>query len=535
MRYDLIIRNARLATGDGSPCRPGDLAISQGKIAALGCLPGDASAKRVIEADGLVATPGFIDVHAHSEVSVWQKPDCLAKISQGVTTELSGQCGISAYPAYGPAREAIEEYTGTVLGKAGRWPWENLREYRIEAGREGIANNQGAFIGHGNLRINSMGFAERRPTGKEMEEMKRLLAEELAEGAFGLTSGLVYAPGMYSDIDEMVELARVCGAVGGIYTTHMRGDGAGLLAAVAEAIEVARRSGVQLNLSHLKVMGKANHGKVKDALAMMDAAVSEGLRVTADCYPYDASCTTMTLILPPWTMTGGVAGLLALLRDKESRRRILEDFPRQLEGWDNRTLSVGWDKILVGSVVTERNKALTGLSLAEAGKRRGKSPGELALSLLLEEEGQVNAIFQGMAPEDVRTVLSHPRVMVCSDGVDVGEKTHPRLYGTFPRYLSRYADLSSDAAIGAAAYKLSGLPAEVYGLEGIGRLVPGYWADITLYDPARIKDTATYAEPRRLAEGIGLVLVSGQVVYREGQATGARPGRFLNRRFLGAD
>ena len=534
MKYEVLIRGARLATGDGSPCRPGDLAIAQGRIAEIagaGELKKEEAA-RVVEGDGLVLTPGFIDVHAHSEISVWQRPDCLPKISQGVTTELSGQCGISAVPAYGDAKREIMDYTGIVLGESALWPWENLQEYQKTVAAKGIAINQGNFIGHGNLRINAMSFDDRKPTEKEMSRMKALLRQELAAGAFGLTSGLVYAPGMYSDMDEMAELARLCAAAGGIYTTHMRGDGAGFLEAVAEALEVGRRSGVQVNLSHLKVMGKANHGQIPRALELMEEAASEGLKVTADCYPYDASYTTLTLVLPPWSMARGIAGLLEFLQDPEKRQQIKADIEAGLPGWDNRAKSIGWDRIRVGAVLTEKNRCWEGLSLAEAAAQKGREATDFAMDLLLEEEGQINAVYQGMDSQDVAAALASPRVMVCSDGVDVGEKTHPRLYGTFPRYLSHYADLSCDEGIGAAAAKLCGLPARIYGLKEMGLLLPGYWADLALFDPQKLKDTATYAQPRQLAQGISQVWVSGCLAYAEGQATGKRPGRFLHRQGL---
>ena len=530
MKYDLLIKNGLVVSGEKECCcRRADVAILGGRIAAVGKLAED-WAGEVIDADGLAVCPGFIDGHAHSEISVWQSPDCLAKASQGITTELAGQCGISAYPVLPGREELIEDYTGTVLGKsAKRWPWGSLAEYREELRREGTAINQGAFIGHGNLRINAMGFADREPSGEELRRMREQLSAELSDGAFGMSSGLVYPPGLFSRPQELTELARVCAAAGGIYTTHMRNEGNRLLEAVEEAIGVAEASGVQLVISHLKASGKPNHGKVKKALEMIEAAAGRGVRVNADCYPYDAASTTMTIILPPWIMTGGIEGLVESLKDREKRRRVARDLREGLPDWDNRVTNLGYDRISIASVASEKNKGLEGLSLLDAARRKEKEPGEFILDLLLEERGQVSAVLRGMSEEDVKTALASPRIMVCTDGVPVGGKPHPRLYGAFTRYLSRYADLSSAEGLASAIYKLTAFPAEVYGLRDLGRLLPGYWADITIFDPARVRDQATFMEPERLSEGIEWVIVGGQTVIRQKRPTGRRPGRFLRR------
>ena len=326
MKYDLLIKNGTLISGGKEFfCRRGDLAVQEGRIAAVGDLFGD-TGREVVDAGNLAVCPGFIDVHAHSELSVWQEGACLAKASQGITTELTGQCGISAYPVEKEAAAGIREYTQSVLGRTDQnWPWDGLAAYRREIGKRGMAINQGTFIGHGTLRINTLGFAGRKVTEAELESMKGMLASAMEEGAFGMSTGLVYAPGMFADIRELTELAKVCAAFDGIYTTHMRNEGNRLLEAVAEAIEVGEGSGVQVNISHLKASGKPNHGKVRQALELMAEAEARGLRISGDCYPYDASSTTMTIILPPWSMTGGIAGLLTILADEEKKRRILRE------------------------------------------------------------------------------------------------------------------------------------------------------------------------------------------------------------------
>lgn len=359
--------------------------------------------------------------------------------------------------------------------------------------------------------------------------MQALLKAELDRGAFGLSSGLVYAPGSYSQTDEMIALAAVCARQGAVYTTHMRNEAGRMLEAVEEALLVARESGVRLSISHLKAQGRPNHGKVGRALELIDEAVAEGAAVYADAYPYDAASTTMTIVLPTWTLEQGVEGLLELLGREEGRQRVLEAFATGLPGWDNRSTMLGWENILIASLASEANRSLEGVSLEELGRRRGIPPGEALLDLLLEERGQVTALLRGMSEQDIRAALRHPRVMVCTDGLPVEGKPHPRLWGALTRYLGRYAPMGSDEEISRSLHKLTGLPARVYRLPGIGLLKPGYRADITLLEPERVMDAATYEDPTRLSEGIWRVYNGGQLTYAHKKATQARPGVFLSR------
>ncbi len=527
MKFDLLIKNGLIADGSGGACYQGDVGVIDGRIMQVGNLAGD-EGKKTIDAEGLVVAPGFIDVHAHSELDMYNQKCILAKISQGITTELTGQCGISAFPVMAEAMENIAKYIAPVLGKIDcTWPWQNLEGYRKTIENVGIPLNQGNFIGHGNLRINAMGFLDRKSTASELELMKFMLKDELKSGALGLSSGLVYAPGIFSNIDEMVELAKVCAEAGKIYTTHMRSEAGELLPSVEEAIQVARLSGVQLTISHIKAMGRFNHGKVRNVLEMLDSAVAEGLVVYGDCYPYAAASTTMTIILPPWTLEKGIPGLLEILQSNEMRERIKSNFKEGIKGWENRPVTIGWENLIVASVATEKNRSLEGRSLADAATENSKDPADILFDLLLEEKGNAAVLITGMNEKDVASAISHPRVMICSDGIPVGNKPHPRLYGAITRYLSRYADLSDNTAIGAAIYKLTGLPAKAYKLRDIGLLKTGYWADITLIDTDKVKDLATFNNPFELSEGIERVIVSGEVVYKEKKYTGAKPGRFI--------
>jgi N-acyl-D-aspartate/D-glutamate deacylase len=374
-----------------------------------------------------------------------------------------------------------------------------------------------------------MGFADRKASAKELADMSALLRKELDDGALGLSSGLVYAPGIFSDAEEMVELAKVCAERGAAYTTHMRNEAGSVLEALDEALNVGLRSGVKLVISHMKATGSPNHGKSAQMLAKQAEAREKGARVYGDCYPYDASSTTMTIVLPPWTLSRGIAGMLEILADGGERGKIKENFLNGIEGWENRSRTLGWENMIVASVSTEKNKDTEGWDLAGLGERRGKEPGDVMMDLLLEERGEVTAVFKGMSDEDVKTLLEDPYVMVCSDGIPVGGKPHPRLYGAITRYLRRYADMSCEKGIAAAVRKLTGLPAEIHGLSEIGRIKEGYMADITIFDPSKVEDKADFQDPFRISEGIEHVFVGGVSVYKNKSIEENRPGRFIRR------
>jgi N-acyl-D-amino-acid deacylase len=528
MLYDLLIKNGTVFDGSGGYARQ-DVGVKAGRIAEVGNFDfGDA--ERCVDAGGLAVAPGFIDVHTHSEIQAWKENFASAKPSQGITTELTGQCGLSAYPVSDESLDDVMRYVASGLGKMEEpWPWRDYASYREVVGKKGLSINQGTFIGHGTLRIDVMGFADKRASPKELSDMGSLLRKELADGALGLSSGLVYAPGVFSDAEEMVELAKACAECGAAYTTHMRNEAGSVLEAVDEALNVALRSGVKLVISHMKATGSPNHGKSVQMLAKQAAAREKGARVYGDCYPYDASSTMMTIVLPPWTLSRGISGMLEILADGGERGKIKENFLNGIEGWENRSKTLGWENMIVASVSTEKNKEAEGLDLVEFGKRRGKEPADVMMDLLLEEHGEVTAVLKGMSDEDVKTFLKDPNVMVCSDGIPVGGKPHPRLHGAIARYLCRYADMSCEKGIAAAVHKLTGLPADIYGLSEIGRIKKGYMADITIFDPSKVEDKADFQNPFRISEGIEHVFVGGVSVYENKALGGNRPGRFIRR------
>ncbi|MDR1873978.1 MAG: D-aminoacylase [Synergistaceae bacterium] len=527
MLYDLAILNGTVFDGVGGYARK-DVGIKEGRIVETGDI-GRSDAERRLDAGGRAVAPGFIDVHAHSDIQVWQEKFPLSKVSQGITTELTGQCGISACPVSDGCLESVMRYVAPVLGSTEPWPWRDYASYRETVGKKGLLINEGMFIGHGNLRIDAAGFSDGPTSPPERAHMCELLRKELADGALGLSSGLVYAPGVFSDPDEMVELTKVCAERDAIYTTHMRNEASSVLDALDEALDVALRSGVKLVISHMKAVGRPNHGKPLQMLARQAEARKKGVRVYGDCYPYDASSTMMAIILPPWALSGGVAEMLKILASDDARGKIKENFLNGIEGWENRPQTIGWENLMVASTGTGKNADAEGLSLAELGQRRGKDTADALMDLIMEERGDVTVVMKAMAEEDVRALLADPCVMVCSDGIPVGGKPHPRLYGAITRYLCRYADLSCEKGVAAAVHKLTGLPAEIYRLAGIGRIEKGYMADITIFDPSTVEDKADFQEPFRLSGGIEHVLVGGEPVYQDKSAGDRRPGRFIRR------
>ncbi|MCL4424581.1 MAG: D-aminoacylase [Firmicutes bacterium] len=522
--FDLLIKGGRLVDGTGNPWVTGDLGIKAGRIAALGRLE-KAPAARVIDASELVVSPGFIDIHSHSDTELLVNPRAESKIRQGVTTEVTGNCGFSLAPL-GP--EGLERVRAELEGYGLELTWETMGGYLAALEQRGIALNVAALLGHGTVRRSVMGYERRRPTTVERQRMQEMVAQAMAEGAFGISTGLIYPPGSFSETEELVELSRVVAEKGGFYASHLRDEGDRLLEAVTEALEIGRRAGIPVELSHHKAVGQANWGKVKDSLRMIDEARAGGLDVTADQYPYVATATGLGSIVPDWAHEGGGKRLLERLQHEDTRRRLAAE----VEAVQVR--KGGWDKILVPSVKTEKNRRFIGLDLAEIARRRGQVPVEAAFDLLMEEELEVGMIRFGMSEEDVKEVLSHPAVAVGSDGSALapygrlGEgKPHPRNYGTFPRVLGKYVREEGVISLEEAVRKMTSLPARRLGLWERGLLRPGFWADITLFEPGAVADRATFADPHQYPAGIPYVLVNGEVVIEKGEHTGALPGRAL--------
>lgn len=529
--YDVLIRGGKIVDGTGSPWYRGDVAIRDGRIELVRpfMTRGTAlSARRVIDAEGLCVAPGFIDIHTHSEMGLLAKPDASEKILQGVTTEILGNCGMSAAPVLPANRDLLRTYVAPVLGHPEvDWTWSTLAEYYQALQQQGVAVNVGTFIGLGTVRCAVMGFETRKPTDAEMAAMQALLAKAMEDGALGVSTGLVYAPGSYADDAEITALSRVAGEYGGIYTTHMRDQGDRFLESIEESIAIGRNAGMPVVIAHHKAMGKANWGKVHRSLQMLDEARQAGYDVSSDVYPYVTGASTMVSILPDWAVEGGIGQMLERLQDPAARERIKHDWIHGGADWDNRIRTLGWENILIGYVNLPEHEPLVGLSLAEAARRTGKEPDDFVMDLLVAERARVGYINLWGAEEDVRTVMRHPGTVIGSDGLHAGNRPHPRLTGTFPRVLGRYVREEGVLGLEEAVRKMTAQTAQRLGLRGVGLLAEGFRADITVFNPETVIDRGTYENPREQPVGIEYVMVGGKMVAEAGRHTGERPGACL--------
>ncbi|MFO7942106.1 MAG: D-aminoacylase [Bacillota bacterium] len=520
---DVIIRGARVMNGTGGPWFEADVAVRAGRIAAVGDLARE-DAGEVIDAAGLTLAPGFIDIHSHSDFNLLVDPRAPSKLLQGVTSEVIGQCGISAAPLDARGMAEVHE----------RWPevfspevsWASMSQYLRLLDHRGVGVNVLPVVGHGNIRSLAMGEEDRAPSAEEMERMKRVLRDALRDGAFGMSTGLIYPPGVYSEGEELFGLGEVLGEFDAIYFTHLRDEREYLVEALGEAIEVGNRGGCRVQISHLKAFERANWGLVEEALQVMERARSEGLDITGDAYPYTASSTSLRTTLPDWVHDGGKEAMLRRLADARTKERIIEE-------WGD---SIEWDDIMIATVNGEGNRALEGRTVAGVAAERAADPRKLVLDLLEDEDGETTMVYRGMCEEDVKRVLTSPLVMIGSDGSALSPegplgrgKPHPRNYGTFPRVIGRYAREEGIMPVELAVAKMTSWPAAKLGLLDRGLIAPGFAADLVLFDPDTIRDTATYEEPHSFPAGIDTVLVNGGMAVRGGRPAGALFGEVLLR------
>jgi len=519
--FDLTIRDARILDGAGNPWFRGDVGIMEGHIAAVGDLSGS-STKRELQADDRYLAPGFIDIHTHSDFSLPLFPRGESRISQGVTTEVGGNCGLSPFPV-NPERLDLLRQSTSFLAADLSFEWRSTADFIRFLETLPLSHNLALLVGHGAIRLSVMGFDRRPPTENELDAMKRAVAEAMEVGAVGLSSGLIYPPGSFAGTEELTELCRVVHRYGRIYTTHLRNENARLLDAMEEAFTVSREAGVPLELSHHKAEGQPNWGMVRQSLALVEKARRDGLDVTLDQYPYIASSTTFTAFMPEWAMEGGVAVLLNRLQQPNLRQRIVHDAEQKNV--------YGWDKVVVSSVRKPEHQRFEGLNLVEVGQLESKPPVEAGLDLLQAEDGPFSVIQFGVSEDDLQYILRNPVMMVGSDGYSLapamGSKPHPRSYGTFARVLGRYVRETHIVTLEDAVRKMTSLPAQRANLRDRGVIKQGQIADLVLFDADRVADTATYAEPHQYAVGIQWVMVGGEIVWQEGRDTGVVAGRVL--------
>ncbi|MBI1847108.1 MAG: D-aminoacylase [Candidatus Rokubacteria bacterium] len=530
MAWSLLLRGGSVIDGSGSPARRADVAVEGDRIAAIGPdLRGEAG--RTLDVTGHVVAPGFIDMHSHSDLFYFACPSAESKVRQGVTTEVVGMCSFSQAPLRADQLEIVRGWAGGI-GASLDLPWETFAQYldALRAIRPSV--NVAHFVGHGALRIAAMGF-EARPAGADdVRVMQRLLGEAMDAGAFGFSTGLVYAPSAYSNTEELIALAREMAPRGGYYFSHIRGESSMLLDSISEAIRIGEEAGVAVQVSHVKASGRENWPKIDAALRLFDTARARGVDVAGDVYPYNAGSTKLDNMMPAWAHEGGIGRLLERLADRAMRRRIIEECLIDGERWGTVSQGgIGFDQVFIASC---RRRELEGLSLAQIASQSGRPPAEALLNLLLEEKCTVGMVSFSQSIEIVAKVLAHPALMIGSDSIPLYEgqgerpgKPHPRTYGTFPRVLGEYARERRLFSLETAVHKMTGMAAARIGLRDRGLVHPGYVADLAVFDPATVKDEATYPDPHRYPTGIPYVVINGALVVDGARFNAAGTGRVL--------
>lgn len=525
--FDLILCDGLLHDGRGSEPYRGDLGIRGERIAAIGKLD-PAGAQRVIDLQGNAVSPGFIDVHTHTDLSLLVDPRGESKIRQGVTLEIGGNCGDSVFPLAGKEGEEAKEAWRREF--ALEVDWRDLAGFYAALERRGIGLNYATLAGHGAIRKAAMGGANQPPDAAGMRAMISALEAALEQGALGLSTGLEYTPGSFAKTDEIIALCRVVARHGGLYATHMRNEDLTVEEALAEALTIARESGVSLQVSHLKACQQRNWYKTPRLLEAINEARRQGLNVHADRYPYTAYATSLNMLFPLWAREGGHAAFVARLKEPATFARMAP-FVR-----DKIAATGSWAQIMITRAYLSERRELQGRTVEELAAAAGVDPLEYTRRLLIEEAGQVGMCGFSMSEEDTRMTFAAPFTMVGSDGNAItptgllGKGTpHPRYYGTFPRYLGRYIREAGVLPLSEAIHRITGLPAAKFGIRERGLLKTGYFADLAVFNPATVIDQATFAEPHQFPLGVDLVVVNGQIVVEKGQHSGKLPGRIIRR------
>jgi N-acyl-D-amino-acid deacylase len=528
-QYDILIRNGRVFDGTGSPGVMASVAIRGDRIAAVGDLP-DATAREVIDAAGLAVTPGFINMLSWADEPLLVDGRSQSDIRQGVTLEVFGE-GWSMGPLTPRMRD--EQLAGQGDLKFAI-DWTTLGEYLEGLERKGVSPNVASFVGATTLRIHEVGYDDREPTAEELERMKELVRQAMREGALGVGSSLIYAPAFYAKTPELIELAKAAGELGGMYISHMRSEGGRLLEAIDELIQIAREANVPAEIYHFKAAGRPNWDKTDAAIAKVEAARAEGLRISADIYTYPAGATGLNATMPPWVQEGGYDRWVARLKDPATRARVRREMTTDTTEWENFFVGAGPDGILLSGFKTERLKPLTGKRLSEVARERGTSPEDTAMDLVIEDGSRVDAVFFLMSEDNLRKKLRLPWVSFASDsgsmapeGVFLRSNPHPRAYGNFARWLGRYVRDEQLVPLEDAIRRLTSLPAANLGIKERGRLAEGFYADVVVFNPDTIQDHATFEKPHQYATGVTHVFVNGTQVLKDGEHTGATPGRVV--------
>jgi N-acyl-D-amino-acid deacylase len=532
---DVVFRGATVYDGSGSAGVRQDVAVRGERIVAVGETANGSGATRVVDADGLALAPGFIDMHSHADHTLPANPTATNSITQGVTTELIGLCGFSVAPVSPePARASQLRDMAAGIGPDLNWNWHSFGDFLDTLAAARPAVNVVPLVGHHALRILAMGIEDRPPTAPELSMMRAALAEALDQGAWGMSSGLVYVPGQFANLDELVALGQELRRVDGIYVSHIRDEADHLVDAIDEAIAIGERNGVRAQVSHLKITAKRNAGRIGAAIQRLATARARGVRVHADVYPYVAGSTYLHQVLPPWIKQGGLEAMVERLKSDELRLRARHDIDTSQTGWANQVAaSGGWHNILVTSVRSPKRHAAEGRRIADLAAEARSDPLDYTMDLLIEDRGGTTMVVFHMDERDMQAALSWEFSAVGSDQLGVtspSARVHPRAYGTFVRVLGWAVRDARLFPLSEAVYKMTGLPADILGLADRGRIVPGMLADLVLFDSTTVADAATYEEPTRTAHGIEHVMLAGEFAVEQGRPTRLDLGQVLRAR-----
>jgi N-acyl-D-amino-acid deacylase len=528
--FDTVIINGHIIDGTGSPWYSGDVGIRAGRIAAIGNLA-DAHRDRTIDAHGMVVAPGFIDMLGQSELTILVDPRLPSKIYQGITTEITGEGGSAA-----PLNDAVIHSAQANFNHYHITPdWRTFQQYFARLEKQGMGINLASYVGATQVRRIVIGEEDKQPTAAQLDQMKSLVRQAMREGAVGLSTSLMYAPAPYAKTEELIALATEAGKFGGIYATHMRNESASVLTSIDEALRIGREGHLPVEIWHIKVAGKANWGRMPEVVAKINAARAQGMDVTADTYAYTAWFNDFSAFIPAWAHDGGDAKLIERLKDPATRARIRKDMTTASSDWDNEWQEIsGPESVLIGVVQNPKMLPLQGKTLAEVAKIQNKDPMDALFDLLIEDNAATGVAVFGMSEPDVVLALQQPWVSFDNDssgaspeGILGQEHPHPRAFGTFPRILRKYVHEEKKLTLEDAIRKCASLPAQRMRLTDRGVLKEGMWADVVIFDPATIRDLATFENPNQLSQGMEYVLVNGVSVIDQGKMTGALPGKVL--------
>ncbi|MDP9159034.1 MAG: D-aminoacylase [Acidobacteriota bacterium] len=528
--FDVVITKGHIIDGTGSPWYSGDIGIREGKIATIGNLT-SAPRKQTIDAAGKVVAPGFIDMLGQSELTILVDPRLPSKIFQGITTEITGE-GSSA----GPLNDSIIKSEHSGYEHYGITPdWRTLKQYFSRLEKQGMGINLASYVGATQVRRMVLGDDDKQPTPQQLDEMKALVVQAMKEGAVGVSTSLQYAPAPYAKTEELIALAAEASKFGGVYATHMRAEGDAVLTAIDEALRIGKEANIPVEIWHIKVAGKKNWGRMPEVVDKINTARAAGMDITANTYAYPAWFNSMSAFIPPWAHDGGDEKLIARLQDPVARARIRKDMLTPSTDWDNEWQDIpGPESVLIGVVQNPKLLPLQGKTLAEIAKVWNKDPIDSLCDLLIQDNAFTDVAVFGMSEPDVALALTQPWVSIDNDssgaspeGILGKEHPHPRAYGTFPRILRKYVREEKKLTLEDAIRKFSALPAQRLHLADRGVLKAGMWADVTVFDPATVRDVATFEKPNQLSEGMEYVLVNGKLVIEKGKMTGALPGKVL--------